>query len=139
MADHKHLIEQYLKACSTGDVEGAVACFTEDAVFDDLALGVVLTGHTEIREFIASVFAAVPDFSCTAQRIFVDGDQVCTQYTFGGTQTGDFPGLPATGKPAEIRGVSVDVVTGGRISHHTDYWNLVSYLQQVGLMPGPEA
>jgi len=35
--------------------------------------------------------------------------------------------------------VTVDDIRDGRIHHHRDYWNLAAYLQQVGLMPIPEA
>ena len=54
------------------------------------------------------------------------------------TQTGDFPGIPATGKAADIPCLSVDEIRDGRIQRHADYWSLATYLQQVGLMPTPE-
>lgn len=53
-----------------------------------------------------------------------------------GTHSGDFPGLPATGKSFSIRGTSVMELDGNKIKRNSDCWNLVSLLQQIGLMPG---
>ena len=36
-----------------------------------------------------------------------------------------------------IWGVSVGRLEGGRIKENTDYWNMVEFLTQVGLMPAP--
>jgi len=136
--DHRHLVEQHLKAWSTNDVEGIVACFTPDCVFEDLALQVTFEGHAGLREFAEAVFAAAPNFQWISSRMVVEGDQVCSEWRFTLTQTGDFPGIPATGKSVEIPGVTVDEIRDGLIHRHRDYWSLATYLQQVGLMPTPE-
>ena len=136
--DNQQLVEQHMKAWSSGDVEGIVACFTEDCVFEDLGLQATFEGHAGLREFAAAVFAAAPDFHWTPNRMFAEGNQVCTEWRFTLTQTGDFPGIPATGKSADIPGVTVDEIRDGRIHCHRDYWSLATYLQQVGLMPTPE-
>jgi len=139
VGDNLQLVEQHMKAWSTGDVEGIVACFTEDCVFEDLALQARFEGHEQLREFAVAVFAALPDFVWTpTTTMFSDGGRVCTEWRFTGTQTDDFPGIPATGKASDIPGVTVDEIRDGRIHQHRDYWSLATYLQQVGLMPTPE-
>jgi len=47
------------------------------------------------------------------------------------------PGVPATGKKFSVRGAAITEFRGGKISRNTNYWNLASMLQQVGVMPGP--
>ena len=138
-ADNRQLVEQHMKAWSSNDVEGIVACFTEDCIFDDLALQATFEGHAGLREFAAAVYAAMSDFQWTPIRMVTDRDEVCTEWRFTMTQTGDFPGIPATGKSADIPGVTIDEIRDGRIHRHRDYWNLAAYLQQVGLMPTTEA
>ena len=135
--DHRHLVEQHLKAWSTNDVEGIVACFTPDCTFEDLALQERFEGHAGLRAFVAALQAATSNFQWTPTRMVVDGDEVWTEWRFTMTQTGDFPGIPATGKSAEIPGVSIDEIRDGLIHRHRDYWSLATYLQQVGLMPTP--
>jgi ketosteroid isomerase-like protein len=45
----------------------------------------------------------------------------------------DLPGLPATGRPFEIRGATVVEFRDGKISRSTDYWSLAEYRRQVGV------
>jgi steroid delta-isomerase-like uncharacterized protein len=51
-----------------------------------------------------------------------------------GTQTGDFPDLPATGKRFSVPVASMMEFEAGLIRRNTDYWNVASFLQQVGAM-----
>jgi ketosteroid isomerase-like protein len=39
----------------------------------------------------------------------------------------------ATNKPFEVRGATVVDFRDGRISRNSDYWDLTTYLRQVGL------
>jgi len=100
--NNKQLVEQHMKAWSSGDVEGIVSCFTEDCIFEDLALQATFEGHAGVREFAVAVIGAVPDFQWPATRMVADGAQVWTEWHFTGTQTGDLPGIPATGKAVDI-------------------------------------
>jgi steroid delta-isomerase-like uncharacterized protein len=129
----------YLEAWSSGDADAVAAFFTEDCEFVDHAFQETFSGRAAVRAFAAAAFAAIPDFFARPGTIVSEGDRVCYQQVFGGTQTGDFPGLPATGKPSEIPCMSIDEYRDGLISRHADYWSLATYLQQVGLMPAPQA
>jgi steroid delta-isomerase-like uncharacterized protein len=55
------------------------------------------------------------------------------EWVWHGRQTKDFPGLPATNKPFEVRGASVVEFRDGKISRDSDYWDLATYTRQVGL------
>ncbi len=52
-----------------------------------------------------------------------------------GTHTGDLPDLPATGKSFSIRGATIAEVSAGRIVRAADYWDLATFLRQLGVMP----
>jgi ketosteroid isomerase-like protein len=39
----------------------------------------------------------------------------------------------ATNKPFEVRGAAVVGFTDGKISRNSDYWDLATYMKQVGL------
>jgi len=115
MADNLHLIEQHLKAWSSGDIDGILACFTEDCVFEDLALQSAFEGHDALREFAVAVFAACPTSSGTRRRYSAMAG-VLHGVALHCTQTGDFPGIPATGKAVDIPCLSVDEIRDGRIA-----------------------
>ena len=136
-SDNKQVVEQHMKAWSSRDVDGIVACFTEDSTFTDLAMQETFEGHAGIRQFAESTFGAFSEFQWTADQMLEDGDRVCTEWHFSALQKIDIPGMPATGKRADIPGVTVDELRDGRIHRHRDYWSLATYLQQIGAMPAP--
>jgi hypothetical protein len=53
-----------------------------------------------------------------------------------GTHAGEVPRTLPTGKSFSVRGASIEELRGGKISRHTDYYNLVSSLQQVASLSG---
>jgi steroid delta-isomerase-like uncharacterized protein len=56
------------------------------------------------------------------------------EWTMSGTQTGEMPGMPATGKTFSLRGASVVELRDGKLTRCSDYWDLVTLLKQLGLM-----
>jgi predicted ester cyclase len=56
-----------------------------------------------------------------------------------GTNTGELFGAPPTGKPVEMRAMTLYRITDGKVREI--YWNFDLYglLQQVGALPAPAA
>jgi len=52
-----------------------------------------------------------------------------------GTNTGTGNGQPATGKTAELRGITIWRIVDGRIKEEWSAYNELSSMQQLGLMP----
>jgi len=44
-------------------------------------------------------------------------------------------GIPATGKKFSFRGANIQEYRNDKIKRETDYWNMMTFLQQVGLAP----
>ena len=104
-------------------------------VFEDMALQTQFDGQEGVRGFAQATFAAIPDFRWTPTIILIDGSRVASEWRMTGTQTGDFPGIPATGKPFSVPGASVLEIRDAKIHRNRDYWSLATYLGQLGLMP----
>ncbi|HTL24313.1 MAG TPA: ester cyclase [Mycobacteriales bacterium] len=65
-----------------------------------------------------------------------DGDKVIESWVCSGTHTGDFLGIPATGKRLQIRGMEIWRVQDHQI---VERWGVVDsggVLEQLGLLPG---
>ena len=61
---------------------------------------------------------------------------VVSTWTFSGTMTGPLDiGVPATGRPARIRGATETRYTDGLISEYTQYYDSYELMQQMGLLP----
>lgn len=135
MTDFKGFVEEYAAAWSTQNVEKILSFFTEDCVYEDVALSAVNTGKQELEAFLRATFAAIPDFQIEPKAAFAAGPQRANEWVMSGTQSGPFPGIPATNRSFSVRGASIMEMEQGRIRRNTDYWSLAALLQQVGVLP----
>jgi steroid delta-isomerase-like uncharacterized protein len=109
--------------------------FTDDCVYEDATMGVVNRGRDELRGFARGIFEAFPDFAIDLTSRFVAGGYAGMEWAMAGTHRGDLPGLPATGQRFSLRGATVVELRGDRIKRLTDYWDMATFLKQVGAMP----
>jgi len=99
-------------------------------------------GHGAERDFtLAEDLAAAreerkafPDLQGTVNHIVAEGDLVMVHWTLRGTNTQPGMGLPATGKPIRISGMTLFRFKGGKISEEWNAWSMLSVLKQVGLL-----
>jgi steroid delta-isomerase-like uncharacterized protein len=131
----ERVLEQWAAAWSSSDVEKLLALFTDDVVYEDLPLGAVNHGRSAVRDFATAVFAAFEDLKFELKSCVVasDGKSGAMEWTCRGRQTKDLPGLPATNKPFEVRAATVVEFADGKIGRDSDYWDLATYMKQVGL------
>ncbi len=135
MADFENFAEEYAAAWSAQDVEAILSFFTENCVYEDVALGAMNTGKQQLEDFLRATFAAIPDFRIELKSILSAGDRAASEWIMSGTQSGPFPGIPATNKKFSVPGASMIELHEGKIRRNADYWSLASLLQQVGAVP----
>ncbi|HSV40095.1 MAG TPA: ester cyclase [Nocardioidaceae bacterium] len=85
-------------------------------------------GAEGARVVFAAIRQGFPDHDAQVVHIIGEGDLVATYKTFTGTNTGDFFGMPATGKQATIRVMDFVRYEDGKVAEH---WGLVD---MAGLM-----
>jgi steroid delta-isomerase-like uncharacterized protein len=129
------MFKDYEAAWASHNVEKIVSFFTNDCIYEDVASGVVRSGKEELKTFIKNILIAFPDFKVEVKSFFVAGDWVGSEWIMTGTRTGPSPNLPNTKKKFSIRGASITELHGGKIKRNSDYWNMTSFLHQIGLMP----
>ena len=136
--DLDKLLKDYLTAWDAHDVEKMLTFCTDDCVYECMALGMVNRGKKELKEFFSSMFVDLPDVKLEMKSGFTAGDRGAGEWVMSGTFAhSSIPGVPATGKSFTVRGASVTEFKNDKISRNTAYWNFASFLQQVGIMPGP--
>jgi steroid delta-isomerase-like uncharacterized protein len=135
-------VEDYIRAWDAHDVDGVLEFMTDEAAYTDGSLGETHIGTAGIREFVSSLESDLSsDYHFRLGRWVADRDTYAIEWTVTGTndRSDEARGLPATGRPFGIPGVSIGRLRDGKIAENTDYWNLAGFLRQVGLIPGPEA
>lgn len=132
------LIEQEAVGWSR-NMDQLMAVFTEDVVYEDAPMGLVLHGKEELRGFATAFFKGFPtDLKAVITTAVVDGDRGASQWRFTGTQTGDMPNMPASNKSMDVQGASIYEFEGAKIKHKIDYWDLSTMLRQLGFMPAKQ-
>jgi steroid delta-isomerase-like uncharacterized protein len=88
------------------------------------------------KVYLKAFVEAYPDVRYTIDDMIAEGDRVVTKKTFTGTNTGEFAGMPATGKRVTLQFVDIMRVRDGKIVEHWLCVDRLSWLQQLGLAPG---
>jgi len=94
-----------------------------------------------LREDQAAVHqekAAFPDLKMSVELMVAEGDLVTVLWTFRGTHTaGGYGGLPATGTPIQMRGITIWRIVDGKIREEWSSFNeLAAYFQLVRHVQG---
>lgn len=135
VADQERLIEHWAAHWSAHDMERLLPLFTEDVVYEDITMGAVNRGTSELRAFGEGFFSGFPDVTFELRSSFANGTSGAAEWVMRGTHAGDLPGMPATGKRVEVRGASIFEFAGNKIRRCSDYWDMVTFLKPLGLMP----
>src|SRR5262245_31654541 len=125
---------------NAGDLDGVGALIADDLVEHDTAPGLEPTKEG-VLQFFQMYRAAFPDLRMEPEQVFVNGDTVAVYFRATGTQTGEFMGIPATGKSVDVHGV--DIVRFGDDGLAREHWGVfdaLGMMQQLGVVPeGPPA
>lgn len=126
--------QAFCDAWASHDPERVVAIFTKDAFYEDVPFGLKVNGSAELRDFARDFFTAVPDLRIECVATAAQGGHGSIEWTFSGTDRTDV-GFFKTGKPFKVRAASVFETRHGKISRNLDYYDVASWMRQVGLLP----
>jgi steroid delta-isomerase-like uncharacterized protein len=103
------------------------------------ALPELPTGPQGAKQLVTVYRNAFPDVRFTIDEQIAEGDQVVTRWTADGTHQGELQGIPATGKSSTVTGIAVDRIVNGKIAESWGLFDQFGMLQQLGVIPMPEA
>src|SRR6266481_1041562 len=78
---------------------------------------------------------AFSDITIVPEKLIAEGDLVAIYWIARGTNTGTGNGLPATGKKAELAGITIWRIVDGKIREEWSAFDQLSMMQQLGLLP----
>jgi len=133
--DIEDTLEAWAADWSSHDIDHLLSLFTDDCIYEDVTFGVINNGKVELKAFAEGIFAAFPDFKIELTSRFASDSWAGMEWIISGTHKGDLPGMPATNKSFSIRGATIIELRTGKIKRNSDYWDLATFLKQVGLMP----
>ena len=86
------------------------------------------------KMFLTAFTNAFPDSHISVDDMIAEGDRVVTKKTMTGTHTGEFNGIPPTGKRVEIQYVDILRVRDGRIIEHWLSMDQLDFMRQLGVI-----
>jgi len=135
--DHSALMRRTYDLINAGDIEGFGELLADDFVEYEVTPGLAPT-KDGVKQFFTMYLAAFPDLRFSADDILASGDKVVGRVTITGTNTGDFMGMPATGKSVNIQ--AIDIIRFGDDGLAHEHWGVVdvmAMMQQLGVVPTP--
>jgi hypothetical protein len=117
------------------ELAALVACCSPTVHYEDVPAAAVFTGHAGIRQMCELAAQWSSDLEFTVRTRQTDGTQFAFETQTTGTNTMAIGALAATGRRFTLRGVSAGSVDGdGLVVEHRDYWDLGSFLGQIGAL-----
>jgi steroid delta-isomerase-like uncharacterized protein len=111
--------------------------FAAAHTYHDPSSPMVGQGPEGQKQLIATYHAAYPDLHHTIEGQIAEGNTVVTRWTARGTQQGELPGIPSTGKSVKVMGIWIHRLDGGQIVESWNVWDTLGMLQQLGVIPAP--
>jgi len=94
-------------------------------------------GREGERLWFQMLHAAFPNGHTTIDDIIAEGDKVVVRGTMTGTHSGEFMGIPATGKEVTISGIDITRFENGQSAEHWGQWDVAGLMVQLGVAPPP--
>jgi steroid delta-isomerase-like uncharacterized protein len=130
----------YKAAWNNHDVPKLVS-YLENGTYTNPGTG--LMSGKPFAQWLGGLFTAIPDFRVkVVSAEWVDADTLAEQWVMTGTWTESFPGgplagAPPTGKSFKVPGASFIDWNGDQIESDTVYYDQMSFLTQIGVIPPP--
>lgn len=100
--------------------------------------GVEVRSLDDMKAFLRTDFATVPDSRIECPMVISEDDLVATWCTYEGTQQGPMGPFPASGERMELDFAGFLRFEEGKIAEMWTVWDNLTGLTQLGHVPGPE-
>ena len=94
-----------------------------------------IVGRDGVRGVVTGFRTAFPDLSISVEDLVEEGDKLAARVTASGTNRGELMGKPPTGRTASWSVVHVSRLYGGQIVEDRITFDVLGFLQQLGLTP----
>jgi len=133
--DTKEVVRRFF-----GALDGRDSGTLEDVLHPDVVMhspgeDEAIRGKAQVIAFLEQTFVAFPDFSAHVLDMFAENGRVAVRFEASGTQTGEFLGIPPTGRAMKTHEIELISVADGKVREIWQEVNVLSMLQQLGIFP----
>jgi len=132
------LTKQMFEAWGKGDTEAFKGFLAPDYVYYYPSGNPKSMSMEEVTGLAKAFWQGFPDMSFSMEDIFSAGDKVIFRFTQKGTQTGDFMGIPATGKSFVASGYLISRFVDGKVTEQWEEFDMMGMMTQLGMELKPK-
>lgn len=123
---------------NNGDLDAADEIYAPDCILHDPSLPEDLRGPEGVKHYARMYRNAFPDLHVAIEDEICEGDRMAMRWTARGTHRGDLMGIPPTGNPIVVSGVTIGRMDGGKIAEEWFQSDNLGMMRQLGLIPAME-
>jgi steroid delta-isomerase-like uncharacterized protein len=128
-------VSDVLPYWNRGDIPGVLSFYDPEIVWTNVAMEEVYRGHSGVGEYLERMLTAFPDLHFEVSHKIPRGDRVAERWVIRGTHLGPYMGIPATGKRAEIHGMSIVRLRDGYFLSDRFHIDSSNVMRSIGLFP----
>ena len=131
----RRVLNDWLSAWNGHDTRQAASLLAEDVEYFDAGFAGIQHGReAALDKGMGTFLRGVPDLQIELRgEPIVSADAVAWEWTFTGTNTGTWGGIPATNQRIQLKGFSLMRLRGGKIVQLSSYYDTGTLNRQLGL------
>jgi len=131
--ENKNIVRSYQEIYNSNDLDRLTEVVSEDLLTPNILPGIP-HGVEGAKTAHRIMLAGFPDYQTIIEDMIAEGNKVAARIKMTGTQTGEFMGIPPTGKEVSFTGIFIARIANGKIVEHWGEEDGVSLLQQLGVL-----
>lgn len=132
---HQKLVQRLYENYAAGNTAGIGKIMAEQVKIHQTGPAKMTTA-VQLQSEFAALKAANPNLQPLVHSITAQGNLVVVELTWIGTHTGEYVGIPATGRTIVRDGLVVYRLQADKIDEIWEIWDDLGFLQSVGYLPG---
>ena len=130
---NKKIVRRYQEIYNSNHLDSLEEVVSENLLTPRIMPGIPsgIEGAKAAHQIMLTGF---PDYQTVINDLIAESDRVVARITMSGTHTGNFMGIPATGKRVEFTGIYIARIADGKIVEHWGEEDGVSLLSQLGIL-----
>ena len=133
--DNKALLRRYVEEIHNKRNLDALDQFYAVDFVDHNAWPGIPPGIEGMRQTYNIIHSATTDLQVAIDDMVAEEDKIVVRFTATGIHTGEFMGIPATGKRISVMEIRVYRLADGKIVEHWGLMDTASLMQQIGSAP----
>jgi steroid delta-isomerase-like uncharacterized protein len=137
--ENKAIVERFAQVWSAGNLHVVDELAAPDLVINYAGFPEEIHGPEAYKRFLNDGwYSAFPDVKTSVEELIAEGNMVASRWICRGTHHGAYAGIPPTGKPFQLNGMTICRVANGKVVEERGVGDALGMMQQLGVIPQAE-